>query len=231
MRIAQVIFFFLVVASSQAQQRILFVGNSLTYYNDLPEMVKKIARQDGIKLLINSICKPNYALEDHWIEGKVVDELKSRHYDIVVFQQGPSALASSRKNLIEYALLFSKVCRQQHSTMAFYSVWPSGDRLFDFPAVLASYTAAADTTKGTVCAVGDAWLALWEQEKDFPLYAADGFHPSEHGSLLAAMVIYGTLFQKTNLEFVTLDKLSLRFVADPQLAQLKNAATKSLNRK
>jgi hypothetical protein len=211
-----------------AQQKILFVGNSLTYYNDLPKLVKEIAKQNGIKLDVHSFTKPNYALEDHWIEGAVVAELRSTHYDFIVFQQGPSALKASRENLIEYALMFSKVCKEQNSRMAFYSVWPSGDRSFDFENVYRSYSAAADTTHGIVCPAGNAWLKVWEGKKDFPLYSEDGFHPTEHGSLLAALVIYGSLFKRTSFEFIEFNKLSLQFVTHQHFELLKKAATASL---
>jgi hypothetical protein len=231
MRITFLILFSIVVSGLNAQQRILFVGNSLTYYNDLPGLVKKIAKQDGLSLTVNTISKPNYSLEDHWVEGKVEAEIKSTHYDIVIFQQGPSALKASRENLVEYALLFSKICREQKSRMAFYSVWPSGDRQFDFPNVFTSYKAAADTTNGVVCPAGNAWLNVWNEKKDFPLYSADGFHPTEHGSLLAAMVIYASLFHKTNFDFISPEKMSLRFVTNDQLLLLSSAALKAIHQK
>lgn len=212
----------------KAQQKILFVGNSLTYYNDLPELVRKIAEADGLKLKIKSISLPNYALEDHWIEGKAAGEIKSTHYDFVVFQQGPSALKTSRSNLIEYSLLFAKICRTQNSAVAFYSVWPSVDRSFDFENVFHSYAAAADTTNGIVCPAGNAWLEVWKRNEDFPLYSSDGFHPTEQGSLLAAMVIYGSLFKKTNFDFLQRDRFVSGSVTPKHFNLLKEAASASL---
>lgn len=213
-----------------AQQKILFVGNSLTYYNNLPMLIKTIAGQDGVKITVHSFTKPNYSLEDHWIEGKVEAELRRNHYDFVVFQQGPSALKESRENLIEYALRFSKVCKEQNSKIAFYMVWPSGDRSFDFENVIRSYTTAADTTQGIICAAGRAWLKTWEDKKDYPLYSTDGFHPTEHGSLLAALVIYGSLFKKTEFDFVELQKLHLKFVTKDHFNILKKAASSTLQK-
>jgi len=39
-----------------------------------------------------------------------------------------------------------------------------------------------------------ALLAGWERDPDLALYGADGFHPSELGSLVAALTVYAVLF-------------------------------------
>lgn len=49
--------------------RILFVGNSLTYVNDLPHLVEQVARERGVSIKTEMLAFPDYALEDHWKEG------------------------------------------------------------------------------------------------------------------------------------------------------------------
>ena len=221
----------LVSVQTEAQQKILFVGNSLTYYNDLPETVKKIARQNHHKIMVESFAKPNYSLEDHWNEGKVSQAIKKNHYDVVIFQQGPSALRSSRENLVAYAVFFAKLCKEYNSQSAFYMVWPSGDRYSDFENVIYSYTSAADTTDSILCPAGTAWLNAFSAKKDFPLYTTDGFHPSEYGSLLSAMVIYGALFNKIDFDFMLKDKLIGKKVDHDDWFALKSAAVTALKGK
>lgn len=72
--------------------RILFVGNSLTYTNDLPALVKEMAKQDNVTIISTSFLFPDYSLEDHWNEGRVKAEIDKGGYDFVIAQQGPSAL-------------------------------------------------------------------------------------------------------------------------------------------
>jgi hypothetical protein len=220
-------FFLLIfsVVSVHAQQKILFVGNSLTYSNDLPGLVKNIALQNNHPLEANSLSKPNYSLEDHWKEGYVVKEINKGLYDFVIVQQGPSALKASRDNLIEYSLLFAKACKDRACKLAFYMVWPSAERSFDFKDVITSYTLAADTTHSILCPAGSAWLKVWELKKDLQLYSGDGFHPSEQGSLLAALVLYGALFNKNEFNFIQLKKLPLQRVTESEFEMLKKAAT------
>lgn len=212
---------------SHGQTNLLFVGNSLTYSNDLPSLVEKLAKDDGVKIKTQMIAFPNYALEDHWNETTVANALRKTKFDYVIFQQGPSAMPASRSNLIEYALKFSELCKTNNTKMCLYTVWPSGDRSFDFLNVIKSYSIAADTVDGLALQAGLAWKKILDEKKGFPLYSADGFHPTIHGSFLSAMVIYATLFRKTNLDFITLKQVPSKHIKQTDLDMMKRAALES----
>src|SRR5262245_25457547 len=84
-----------------APVRILFIGSSLTYANDLPAMVCALARAARHEAQCEIIAKPDYSLEDHWNE-RTARQAIARGWDFVVLQQGPSALPESRELLIAY---------------------------------------------------------------------------------------------------------------------------------
>jgi hypothetical protein len=188
-----------------AQQKItvLFVGNSLTYANNLPELVKTIATCDHTLLDFKMLALPNYALVDHLNDGQVISEIQSKKYDFVVVQQGPSSQAEGRSMLINDGLKFARLCAENNSQLAFYTVWPSKARSFDFQGVLESYRKAAETSNSILCPAGNAWLQVWKSYPEFKLYSEDNFHPSYSGSLLAALVIYGSLTKKNEFDFVS----------------------------
>ena len=49
---------------------ILFIGNSLTYTNDLPGMVQRlVAAASGETPTVESVAFGDYSLEDHWNQG------------------------------------------------------------------------------------------------------------------------------------------------------------------
>src|SRR5262249_49345987 len=48
---------------------ILFVGNSLTYVNDVPGIVQALALARGDSLAVETVALPDYALIDHWNDG------------------------------------------------------------------------------------------------------------------------------------------------------------------
>lgn len=173
--------------------RILFIGNSLTYANDLPAMVCALARAAGRQAVCASVAKPDYGLEEHWNEGRVQKEI-ARGWDVVVLQQGPSALPESRRLLVSYARKLDGEIRKAGARPALYMVWPSQTRRGDFPAVSQSYAVAARQIEGVLLPAGDAWRAVWDIDDRIQLYSDDGFHPSHSGSYLAAVVIYSQLF-------------------------------------
>ncbi|MBL7726504.1 MAG: hypothetical protein JNM68_02410 [Dinghuibacter sp.] len=185
------------------QVNILFVGNSLTYYNQLPEMIKELSLQDSVTVTYTAHCYPDYALDDHWKDGKIQKEIKSGKYQFVVAQQGPSALPESQQMLLDAVKKLSRLCKKNNTRLALYMVWPARQHLFNLDKVIESYTRAATETGSLICAAGTAWKNAWAEQPETALYGNDGFHPSPQGSLLAALTIYGTLLEKKELNFFT----------------------------
>ena len=173
--------------------RTLFIGNSLTFTNDLPAMVCALARSAGRQAICESVAKPDFGLEEHWNDGDARRAI-SRGWDVVVLQQGPSALPESRRLLVAYTQRFDAEIKKAGARTALLMVWPSRARRGDFPRVSESYRAAADEVKGLLVPAGDAWRAVGAVDSGLPLYGADGFHPSPVGSYLSALVTYEQIF-------------------------------------
>jgi hypothetical protein len=170
---------------------VLFIGNSLTYTNDLPATVSQLAASVGDTIRVRAIALPNYALIDHVNGGSnAVDVIRGERWSMVVLQQGPSTLPLNRDTLVLATQKFDPFIKASGAKSAQYSVWPSSDRPQDFPGVLRSSQDAARAVGGVVFAVGQAWLAAWAVEPQLPLYGPDGFHPGELGTYVAALVIY-----------------------------------------
>ena len=185
-----------VAAGGQAPSsptRVLFVGNSLTYANDLPAMVATLARAAGRPTQVESVALPDFGLEEHWQQGDARKAIARGGWTYVVLQQGPSALPESRRILIDYVKRFDKEIKASGAKTALYMVWPSQQRRGDFSGVSQSYRAAATEIAAIVMPVGDAWREAWAKDSKLALYGPDGFHPSQMGTYLAALVIYRQL--------------------------------------
>ena len=175
--------------------KVLFIGNSLTYENDLPRTVAQLAISAGLDpCYCVSIAYPNFALEDHWNAQDAVDALEEESWDFVVMQQGPSALPASRENLITWAGVFGNLIDDNGAQAVMYGVWPQGDRSFDFPNVTESYRLAAEAIGGLLAPAGEAWQFAWAEDPTLPLYAEDFFHPSPMGTYLAALTIFERVY-------------------------------------
>ncbi|HYJ80120.1 MAG TPA: hypothetical protein VEW03_10985 [Longimicrobiaceae bacterium] len=178
-------------------KRVLFVGNSLTYTNDLPGMVQAMAAAAGETMQVVSVAVPAYSLEDHWNDGDARTEIRRGGWDVVVLQQGPSSLPESRVLLLEYVRRFGAEIRAGGAEPALYAVWPSLQRAADFDRVSESYALAAQEVDGMLFPAGEAWRAAWRREPALQLYGADDFHPAAAGTYAAALVIFGKLYGRS----------------------------------
>jgi hypothetical protein len=167
---------------------VLFVGNSLTYFNDMPEIVAAISlgADDVPPLRVAMVAFPDYSLEDHWNRGDALDAIDEGGWDVVVLQQGPSTLPANREHLIEWAGRFAERIRAVGARPALLSVWPIDGSEAGYDATLASYAGAADAVDGILIPAGEAWRQVRARDADLDLTIVDGFHPSLLGSVIAA---------------------------------------------
>lgn len=175
-----------------ADVRVLFVGNSLTYANDLPRMVEMISSAVGASVSTVTIARADYALEDHWAAG-IAERIRVTRPTVVVMQQGPSSLPESRVNLVQWTDSVARVAREVGAVPASLMVWPEAARAYAFDAVRDSYRAAAEHVGGIFVPAGEAFRALYERYPGFQPYGPDGFHPSQIGSIVSALVVVRTL--------------------------------------
>jgi hypothetical protein len=200
------------VGDAQAQPdklRVLFVGNSLTYSNDVPAIVAAIASATKQKKFeYKTVAYPDFGLEDHWTQGEARKEIAKGKWNFVVLQQGPSALPESRVVLRDYVRKFADEIRKVGATPAVYMVWPAIARKGDFDRVVESYRLAAEDVDAVLLPSGAAWLAALKTDPSLPLYSSDNFHPSELGSLLAAWVIFKRLYPDATVSLP--EKLTVR---------------------
>lgn len=172
---------------------VLLVGNSLTYWNNMPAMLATLLEHDPEReYRLHVVAIGGTGLQDHWVEGTARARIAAGGMDIVALQQGPSA-TEGRPSLLEYSQRFAEEIRAQGGIPALYMVWPSLQRIFDAAGVSDSYRTAARLVNGGLFPAGDAWTLVREGDSGVQLYGGDGFHPSAAGSYLVALVMYGQL--------------------------------------
>ena len=173
---------------------VLFVGNSLTYTNDLPELVKKVAASKGVSIDYELLAFPNYALVDHWNDGKVQKLITSKTFDFVVIQQGPSSQNEGRKMLLKDGKKYRELCQLNQAKLCYFMVWPALSYYHTFDKVIKNYSDAAKKNEAILLPVGLVWKTHFDDTGNFDYYGPDGFHPSLKGSQVAARVIVKNLF-------------------------------------
>jgi hypothetical protein len=177
-------------------KHVLFIGNSLTYVHDLPDIVERLGALTGDTIRTATLAKPNYALLDHLADGGAKSMIQRERWDVVVMQQGSSALTEGRTWLYAGVDSLAPYIRAAGGAPALYEVWPSADRALDVPKVRESYLTAAQRVNGRFYPAGTAWQEAWRRDSTLALYEPDGLHPSSTGSFLAALVMYEQLTGK-----------------------------------
>lgn len=176
--------------------KVLFIGNSLTYTNNLPFLVKEEAAFRGFAMEVKQVTLPNYGISDHLLDGEIQKLILSGNYDYVIIQQGPSSQPYGRETLINYGKVYKQLCDKGGAELVFFMVWPSRKYYHTFDGVIASYHEAAKVCGSMICPVGEVWKEHFDTTNDFSYYGPDGFHPSLKGSKVAANLIVDSLFKE-----------------------------------
>jgi hypothetical protein len=215
-------------------RRVLFIGNSFTYSNDLPSIVEALAAATGQKRFFHEeVVYGGYSLEDHWNEGRALQAISKGGWELVVMQHGPSAW-DGRPTMYEYAPRFAKEIRAVGARPALFMVWPERGRLAsDFARCSETYRTAAEMIDGLLFPGGEAWQEAWKLDPKLPLYSFDDLHPSKTGSYLVALVMYEQIYKKSPIGLPSQFKLrdGTRFNIPADQAKLLQKAAVEANKK
>ena len=173
--------------------KILFIGNSHTYVNDLPELVAQLCREHGISVHVTMLTRPGIGLEDHAAEPQTRFNILFGGYDYVVLQHRAHPMGDLQQ-MHDGAEKILGWVRQAGSTPIFYQTWAAqGDEAYQ-STMSGVYQRLGEEFSVRVAPVGDTWLRARQEDPALSLYGPDGQHASLAGSRLAAQTIFRTIF-------------------------------------
>ena len=198
---------------------ILFIGNSYTYANNMPQMVSNIALSFGDTLNFESSTPGGANFNTHSTNITTLNKISQKPWDYVVLQaqsQEPSFSPNQVANdVFPYAqILIDSI--ESNSTCTepiFFMTWgrKNGDQqnCQFYPPVCTylgmqqrlreSYLDMTFNHNATCSPVGICWKASIAQDSTLNLFSPDNSHPSIHGSYLAACAFFSTIFKKPSL--------------------------------
>lgn len=188
---------------SSAPLRVLFIGNSQCYYNDLPRVLETIADaapKDRPRIKTDRSLTGGATLEYHWNQGDGKDtprgKIAGEKWDYVVVQEFLGYAAPEK--FVEFSDKFRALIEQQGSKMVLLSTAHVLDKIPDgFKEVHAQNSARAKDLKVILVPGGNAWLAYWGDqptaEQRLDLFNPDKGHPGPKGTYLYACTLYATL--------------------------------------
>ena len=207
------------VEIADADVRVLFIGNSLIYHNDLPVVVGNLSDAAGLSYASAIVAQQGWSLEEHWDDGvaRVIGDVRA---DIVVLQQGPAVYPYQRDHLVEYAGKLAPVIRAAGGEPALLMVWPDQNNPDTFTQVRDSYRAAAEAVSGIFIPAGETWMRALALEPDLVLWGPDRTHPTQLGTMAAAMATFAVLFEA---DAAQIPDLPDDLIVEEEVATLRSA--------
>lgn len=189
-------------APARPGSRILFLGNSYTFFNRMPAMVKAMADSRGLRPEVHMHAAPAASFQSHWHDGDARKKLEGTAWDFVILQDQSATPVVAPERTMEFGGKWCACIRSAHGTPVLFLTWgrKSASGVPDpqeQKALLEAYLKLARREKAAVAPVGIAWENCLKRHPGIPLYQADGQHPTAEGSYLAACVMYCTLFGKS----------------------------------
>ncbi len=176
---------------------ILFIGNSHTYYNDMPLMVQRRAEEGGLDCRVFMIAHGGWFLEQHAREPDVRFNILYGRYDYVVLQEHAHPFGPAEK-FRDAAVSLNELIRKGGSIPVIYETWSRKDEPEMQASMNEAHQMVAAEIGALVAPVGEYW---WDYKKSYPnleLYAEDGGHSSPAGSDFAAKYIWETIRHHRN---------------------------------
>ncbi len=175
---------------------VLFIGNSHTYYNYMPQMLSALvnAEDRGFRLKVDQFTGEGAGLKWHWENPFSRNEIKKKPWDYVVLQDRSGGPLEEPDSFARHAKLLDEQIRKQGAKTIFYMTWANQMRP-DTQAVLAdAYKRVAFERNALLAPVGLVWEAVHLIDPDLALHHRDGRHANPVGSYLTACVFYSVLF-------------------------------------
>lgn len=203
--------------------KMLFIGNSYTYYNEYPVIFKEIAWREGHYADCNIFISGGYTMKAHLANKVSRETVEKGGYDYVFLQdQSFNAVlidTEDDKGVVENMTKMVERVRE-YSPNAKTVIEITWGRKFGnnnlgkkfeylpakYPTYFADYNAMqnrltemitkeAEITGSQLSPVGIAWQIIRRERPDIELYAKDSHHPSYAGSYLSAIVAYLTVYR------------------------------------
>ena len=167
---------------------ILFIGNSHTYHNDVPLMVRNLADEEGFNCRVTMLAHPNWFLSRHAEEPEARFNILYGKYDYVVLQEHAHPFGPE-ESFLSAAIALNRMIREAGSIPVIYECWSRKDETEAQDHMNEVHRHIAEEISALLAPVGESW----HNQPGVDVYDEDGAHASPAGSCFAAQCIWKTI--------------------------------------
>lgn len=177
--------------AAAGDKRVLIIGNSLSYFNEMPWLFKEIARSKGMSLYAEFSGRSGATLKQHWDRGLARKRIEEDRWDFVVLQAQSSEAVREPEVFAEYTRKFDALIRKNGAKTVIMETWAPRMYRVKQRQYSERYASVAKELGATLAPVGTAWQRL--EERGVKVFE-DTTHPNVAGSYLVASVLYAIVF-------------------------------------
>lgn len=204
---------------TEPAKKILFIGNSATYYNDMPKMLKGLANADGKQAEITAITASGYKLSQFTSVSNVyyaqlINQLQTNSWDFVVLQDHREVIIQNPSKTEEAISILKKYIDAAGAQLIIYETQADSkgreffinnssifmDNLTMQFYMSRNYYSIGNKFNALVCSAGDNYSRCMNLYPNIVLYNKDLLHPSPYGSYMVACSLYKTIFKTSALD-------------------------------
>ena len=205
-------------AGSEGCTSILFLGNSYTYVNNLPDTFARLADSGSRRVNAQMIANGSETLMQHAQAAESLDKIASTAWNYVMLQeqsQTPATAYGREQTASAVQLLARKAGAIGARTMLFLTPahrdgMPEAS-LPDYAsmqrAIDDGYLSVARRLDKAIVPAGYVWFLVRERHAEISLWQDDGSHPTIAGTYLEACVFYAAIFHQPSAGLGYLDGL------------------------
>lgn len=207
--------------------RVLFVGNSHTFRNDLPALFCSLALLAG-PTRVHSVTAPGWSLGDHVKAGAAERAITAERWDFVVLQE-QGILPTLAPTDFELNFRHLAAIAAAHGARAVvYETAPMLDLRQDGRALHNEFVSISRETGVLRVPVAPAWQRAHDRHPKLQFFDSDSHHPSLLGSAFAAQIFYASLLARSPEGLTAMPGLDAETNQDlQQIAWLEAQAARS----
>jgi hypothetical protein len=206
--------FSLLPAQTDDTLRVLFIGNSHTYFNNMPVLFDSLSKSAGRPVIIGMSAPGGYTLEQHSTTPATLYKIEQGNWHYVVLQEQSQIPTINRlrfSSMYPAARRLDSLITAYNETTAFFMTWgwkyggqmiiggDSSPYFTDYfhmqESVRVAYESIAVELSAKLCPVGMAWKRARAIDTLVDLWQSDNYHPTLKGSYLAACVFFSVFFR------------------------------------
>lgn len=175
---------------------ILFIGNSLTYYNKgIPFHVQEFYDATSSEVISNTQEQAygGFKLRDHLNNVATLRVIDETLWDYIILQENGNEAVTDPENALESIRDFQALLQGRPIRVLLYLTWAYKDQPEMTQQLVDFYTEANKITNWKVIPVGLGWRDFEAENDDIHLLGEDGVHPSLQGTYFASAMFFEAL--------------------------------------